>query len=76
MYPNGDNSMTDGQYFTGGTCPDCNTSLPPLIDDGGWGLATCPGCNKKFTTDGYRNAGGEFHTGTGCKCDRCRSMEG
>ncbi len=67
--------MTSGQFFTGGTCPDCKTALPDLVDKGGWGIARCPKCDKGFDTDDYRNAGGIFHTGTGCKCERCLGME-
>ena len=68
--------MTDGQFFEGAVCPDCETALPELRDSGGWGLATCPNCGRRFTTDTYRSAGGRFHTGTGCKCIRCIEMEG
>lgn len=68
--------MTSGQFFEGGICPDCKTELPRMVDKHGWGLATCPNCNKKFTTDDYRDAGGKFHTGSGCKCERCLGLEG
>jgi len=68
--------MTDGQYFEGAICPDCKTPLPILRDDGGWGLVRCPKCSKGFDTDNYRSAGGRFHTGTGCKCERCLRLEG
>jgi len=67
--------MTSGQYFTDATCPDCDTSLPELTDKGGWGLAQCPNCKKMFDTDDYRSAGGKFHTGSGCKCLTCSSLE-
>lgn len=68
--------MTHGQFIEGATCPDCNTALPVLRDDRGWGIATCPKCGKGFDTDDYRAAGGIFHTGTGCKCERCSGLEG
>ena len=67
--------LTNGQFFEGAACPDCKTPLPKLEDKGGWGLAECSTCHKRFDTDEYRSAGGKFHTGTGCKCERCSGME-
>ena len=69
--------MTDGQFMDGGKCP-CGTDLPKLEDKNhGWGLAICPRCKRAFDTDTYRAiAGGKFHTGTGCKCETCRELEG
>lgn len=67
--------MTSGQFFDGATCPDCKTSLPKMEDKGGWGLATCPQCGKRFDTGDYQSAGGKFHTGSGCKCEKCSAME-
>ena len=67
--------MTSGQFFEGAICPKCNVPLPKLEDKHGWGLAKCLMCNETFNVDAYKSAGGRFHTGSGCKCDRCRSME-
>jgi hypothetical protein len=67
--------MTNGQYFEGAKCPDCDSPLPKLEDKGGWGLAKCLNCGMMFDTDDYRSAGGKFHTGSGCKCEGCKTLE-
>lgn len=67
--------MTSGQYFEGAICTKCDSPLPKLEDKGGWGIARCLKCQECFDTDDYRSAGGRFHTGTGCKCEKCCSME-
>jgi len=67
--------MTSGQFFEGATCSKCDTKLPELRDEHGWGIAKCLNCGMMFDTDDYRSAGGRFHTGTGCKCFRCIAME-
>ncbi len=66
--------MTHGQFFEGAIC-QCGEKLDDLVDDKGWGYIVCPNCKEGYDTQKYAKAGGTFHTGSGCNCERCSNIE-
>lgn len=66
--------MVSGQSFSGGKCHKCGTKMPPMIDEGCWGLVDCPNpeCNVVYDTHEYvKKGGGHFNNNGICMCDRC-----
>lgn len=65
--------MVSGQSYTDGMCLKCGKTLPPLVDNQGWGTVDCV-CGEYYTTDKYEDAGGVFHKAT-CPCESCARRE-